>query len=709
MSIPTNAKVELFYSGAWHDITLTDDVLTRDPIAITRGRPDQASRTPPSMMDLSIRNVSGRYSPRNPMSPLYGLIGRNTPIRVSVAGDIRCVMEIESWPQRWNVTGSDVWAPVTAYGILRRLNASGSNAPAYSALRRSILRANPSAYWALEEGPESTRGASGTGGETLKISGAVAFIASVALAGSTGCADMSGGGQMGGSTGIPAGAVASWEAEVAVGWSAIPGTGTGTKFVVGFDTPGSAKIQWGVVLNEDSGSAGDWYLGIYTYDGTTTNTNITTTPGMKVVAGQKYHFRFRLDQSGADVGEARTQDGVANGTGIFAGVTLFAPTYARINPRAQSAGQPSYLSHVAVWSPARSTPTTYQAAPAYVGERAGDRINRLCAEDGIAFTVTGDPALSEPMGIQRPAPFLDLVNDAVEADGGILYEPRSILGLGYRTHRSLYNQTAVLTLNYEAGGEVAPPLFPVEDTDAVVNDVTVTRYQGSSSRAVKEIGPLNVAEPSDDPDGVGRIPKDYPLVLATDDQTFNQTWWRLHIGTWDEARYPGVNMDLTAMAVDGKTVLATAAAALDVGDRFVITHPPGPWLPPDDIELRAQGFVEVIESHHRTIAVNATPARPYNVGVTDSTTWGRLDNKACTLNEDLDTTETALDVVSVKVPWGSQFPYDVGAGGERMTVTARSGAGLSQTLTVTRSVNGVVKTHTTGAPVHLWNPLRLAR
>jgi hypothetical protein len=54
------------------------------------------------------------------------------------------------------------------------------------------------------------------------------------------------------------------------------------------------------------------------------------------------------------------------------------------------------------------------------------------------------------------------------------------------------------------------------------------------------------------------------------------------------------------------------------------------------------------------------------------------------------------------------FPFDILIGGERMTVTAITGTTLSQTMTVTRSINGVVKTHLTGAPVALFRPSVIA-
>lgn len=79
---------ELRYNGAWNDIT--PDVQNASPIAIDRGRRDWAATTDPATCTLRLNNgaskvapgQAGRYSPRNPMSDLYGLIGRNTPIRV---------------------------------------------------------------------------------------------------------------------------------------------------------------------------------------------------------------------------------------------------------------------------------------------------------------------------------------------------------------------------------------------------------------------------------------------------------------------------------------------------------------------------------------------------------------------------------------------------------------------------------------------------
>ena len=55
------------------------------------------------------------------------------------------------------------------------------------------------------------------------------------------------------------------------------------------------------------------------------------------------------------------------------------------------------------------------------------------------------------------------------------------------------------------------------------------------------------------------------------------------------------------------------------------------------------------------------------------------------------------------------FPLDIAVDGERITVTNITGSSSPQTFTVTRSVNGVVKSHSSGADVRLWTPPVYAR
>ncbi|MBW8701890.1 hypothetical protein MBT84_19980 [Streptomyces sp. MBT84] len=83
---PLDVRIDLQINGIWTDIT--PDVYAAEKISITRGRADEGARVDPGRCSLTLNNRLGKYSPRNPMSPYYQLIGRNTPIRVSVPGPV---------------------------------------------------------------------------------------------------------------------------------------------------------------------------------------------------------------------------------------------------------------------------------------------------------------------------------------------------------------------------------------------------------------------------------------------------------------------------------------------------------------------------------------------------------------------------------------------------------------------------------------------
>lgn len=95
--VPLDIHTELFYSGVWNDIT--GDVRSPDRIVIKHGAADETSQTYPCTCNLALDNRDGKYSPRNPTSPLYGKIGRNTPLRVRVG---------TSSPTSWLVGGGSV-------------------------------------------------------------------------------------------------------------------------------------------------------------------------------------------------------------------------------------------------------------------------------------------------------------------------------------------------------------------------------------------------------------------------------------------------------------------------------------------------------------------------------------------------------------------------------------------------------------------------
>ncbi|MEV7793426.1 hypothetical protein AB0O68_15745 [Streptomyces sp. NPDC087512] len=80
---PLGLLAEILVDGRWEKLPL----YTRNPINHQRGIRNEGTAADPAAVPLTINNKNGRYSPRNPLSPLYGKIGRNTRVRLSLPGD----------------------------------------------------------------------------------------------------------------------------------------------------------------------------------------------------------------------------------------------------------------------------------------------------------------------------------------------------------------------------------------------------------------------------------------------------------------------------------------------------------------------------------------------------------------------------------------------------------------------------------------------
>ena len=426
--------------------------------------------------------------------------------------------------------------------------------------------------------------------------------------------------------------------------------------------------------------------------------------------GAWHTYWFECSQSGGNIHTDLYIDGVLRDSRDFAG-TLFAPTSWRGPTLADGTidavadnniGSAVSLGHVTFGDATHGlTRDEWHASiNGYPGEVAGARFLRLCAEEGIACATIGDPDDTPEMGAQYPDTLVGLFHEIETTDDGFVYDSRTFFGLVHRTGRSLYNQEPTLELDYELG-HVAAPFDPIVDDLFVRNDVTAERREGSSAQAVRTTGPLNVNEPSEDDEGVGRYVHSVRVNVFSDAILPSVASWHLHRGTVDETRWPTVTVDL-----DASPDVALRAALVDPGDRITIANHPDS---PDTISLLAIGGVETIESHHRRITFTCIAERAFHVVEVDHADYLLIGSETATLNEDLDETETGIDVaLGHDGAWVHEVDYDVVIDGERMTLTAVGAAAgtfpnQTQTFTVTRSVNGVVKTHLTGARVELFN------
>src|ERR1044072_9204045 len=142
--------VELLVAGQWIDLTADGYVLVRDDngkIAITYGiNGGEGSQTERGRAQLQLKNPDGRFSPRNPTGPYFGLLNwRNAQMRVSVpdGNGGKCYLiwgEVSEWAPNWDTSGNDVWVDVTINGILQRL--AQEPAPERSIIYRAVTDPN---------------------------------------------------------------------------------------------------------------------------------------------------------------------------------------------------------------------------------------------------------------------------------------------------------------------------------------------------------------------------------------------------------------------------------------------------------------------------------------------------------------------------------------------------------------------------------------
>ncbi|QCX77675.1 hypothetical protein C9F11_20200 [Streptomyces sp. YIM 121038] len=703
---PLDVRVELQLGGTWLDIT--SDVYTENPITITRGRPDEGARTDAATCVFVLDNTSGRYSPRNPRSDLYGRIGRNTPVRVSVAPNgpngprlVRFVGEVPGWPVKWG-TAHDVSVSVTAAGILRRLGQGA--APLHSALRREYSapsRTSIVAYWPLESGTGATEfGSALPGGPPMRIT----------------------------TPGIKPGAYTAYAAS-----DALPtlGEGAATGTVPAYPTTPETALRLFVALPEQAPEA-ETVLCTIVCTGWVSRWTIALKPdgklnmygrtalGIEVVRvngggdsllGHRLSLRLDVRQEPLSTSWRLYFMDIDQYTYVLGGRLYqwqgetVPNAIGRITHVTVGGGKAGELAvgHVAVANALDAFDSTAPSMIAWAGEPLSRRMTRLAAEEQIPLAYTGRPdAPGTRLGAQAITSLVDLLQVAAEADGGMLHEQRDALSLAFRTRATLYTQPAALTLDY-AAREVVAPLEPVDDDQAVRNDITIVREGGSSGRAVRETGPLSVQAP---PAGIGRYAASTTLGLFEDEQTAPYAWWHLHLGTWDAPRYPSVSV-----ALHQAPHLIEQVAAVDVGARARILHPP-PWLPPEAIELLVEGYTETLGVRTWEITFTCSPGGPWLVAALDDGEYATVASDDTSLAAPVGPEATSLDVrVSAGPLWPSRaampeaLPLPVQIGGEHLVVTdVASLTGGRQRFTVTRAANGLALAHPAGAPVQLARP-----
>lgn len=582
--------------------------------------------------------------------------------------DYRLHGEVSSWPQRYDTTGRDAWVPIQVAGVLQRLEQGDS--PLQSTLYRALTASDqlnpPVAYWPCEDGSNATSLASGLeGGSAMKVYNEHPDYASFS---DFAC-----------SKPLPVVVDSQWEGNVG------PYTETSqqqVRFLMYLETAVNDQRIFTVYTTGSAAKYALFYstggsLDLRAYDADFTLLASTGAVAFNV-DGKLLRVSIDISQVGSDVQFQVTALEVGQSSGAFTSATASGKTAGRVyrvgtnaGGGLVTAGTTCSFGHISVHNAVTSVFDLATELNAYDGERAAVRMARLCDEEGIDFELVGASADSAAMGPQSPKALTDLLRECADADLGVLYEPRDRLGLGYRTRAELYNREAGITLTH-SDHELSAPLDPVDDDQSTRNDITVTRPNGSSYRAVLESGALSVLSP---PHGVGRYDEGVSPNVESDEDLADQAGWRLHVGTVDEARYPQIAVNLRHPSFTSD--MARSARAMDGGDRLVVDGVPVN-ISTSDISQLVVGSTEVVSGFEHTIAFNCIPESPYQVGVLDDDVLGRADTEGSTLYADVTSSATTMNVATTSGPiWTTvtaEFPFDIEMGGEVLTVTEVRGA-----------------------------------
>lgn len=681
--------VELWINGEWVDVT--SYVMVRDDggrIQLTKGIRSEGGQTDHASASVQLRNTDGRWSPRNPVGPYFGLIGRNQPMRISVPDgnggkSYRLRPEVSDWAQAWERSGNDVWTEAELAGVIRRYAQAPS--PERSVIYTAVTDPLPSsvvAYWPCEDPDGSVQIASAlpSGSPMTFTTGAPDLAASTVFTASDPLPTFT--------NAVATGGVVRYSDTTAIQVRAF--------FYAPAESLSDRKVIFRVVQEENISVSIRAQFEVI-YNATTHSLSVAllgpdgeyyTDIALSMdVRNRPLYISLEFQESGSDTIYTLRALDVLTGLEDSASLTLtegltrvtsvsvFPASVSVVSPNVTTGLTGGVIGHITVENAVSDIDALGRRLNP-VGETAGRRIQRLCGENAIPFQWIGDLDDTVAMGGHGKANSLTLIRECVEADGGMLYETLDEHGLGYRTRASLYNQDPALVLDY-AGYNLAEVPVPVEDDQRIANRVTVT-VNGVSATYEETEGRLSTALP---PAGVGVYgPSDATLNLASTDTAdlLDQAAWRVHLGTVDEARHPQISVNLAHSSFVTNPALKRAVLALRQGDRIQVQNPPA-WLPPDSIDQIVLGFEETISRFEHRITMVCAPASPYSsIGVLDST-GARVDTDGTETVTAITSSDTTVYVAPSAGETGlwttdsAEVPWDVRASGEVWTVTSCTG------------------------------------
>jgi hypothetical protein len=596
---------------------------------------------------------------------------------------------VPEWPVRWDKSANDSWVPLKAAGVLRRLQQGKS--PIRSPFYSYVDSLNPSALWMLED--ES--GANLVASSTPAASAGTFYESDPAGWDGTVFGGTSSQYTVGDLTTISGTLPRMTPNGAWLGWFAfyMPVLPVTNPIIFRVRASGTCTV-WDVRVSDDFGGV-IYLVGVNSSGTVIHNVSANYTPGQWVVGqveiqqtGGNFTGRIVAYHVGTGVTTGGTSTAVAGSIGSPNGWSIYGST----GFQEGAAGPVAFFPFI----PSVNIGSLLAAARGFAGETAAARVLRLATERGVRMDLISG-GRDTLMGIQGPETLLDLLGEAAETDMGLLTEFRG--GLRYRTRGRRYSQNVRMALDFSAGHIKNPP-EPTDDDQRIRNDITVERKGGGSARAIDTASV----------DANDLYDESVTINPSTDDVLPGHAGWRLHLGTWDEVRWPSVTIDCARNAQASNFL--ERATALDPGAHITLANPPVE-LPGGTIRLLVEAIAHRFGPYEWTMELTCSPYTPWMVpNIVDTTSlFNRVDLVGSTLGSaEAATAVGATDtwtITNTGRDWSTTaVPYYWRVGGEVVQVTAISGTG-TQTATVVRGVEGFTKAHTIGETVSLAYPLYL--
>lgn len=598
--------------------------------------------------------------------------------------------EVVEWPKKWDSTGSDVWVPLVATGITRRLRQG--NRPIRSPLYRYYTRdlgdlalgtvtTSIQHYWSMEDLKQQTRDI------RCEIDGESILRFDVATHNTVewGSNDfVVGSGKLVTITGlpIPEGIVvvpfiSDFTAPAPFGETfATPDVDEPDTFTFGcwfywpplledFPFVPATSLYFSFAVPDST--IGNIFVDVQ-YRPLTAQFDVTidsTSGDLTANALSSYTDvpHFLLIDMYVDGSDTWTVDVYIDNTVVASDSASFRPfahiTRMDIETEPYS---PVTIGHVTMETGTLFTRTLsfrneiYQAGQGFPGETAVERFERLCATEGVAYEVftDGDLDVSFPtlMGPQRPGNFIDHLDDISRADGGVIYELRAPFGYGFRTRASLYGVPSggyPLTLDYTNTdlGEVPG----VTDDDQKTRNVIRAKLRGGTQGELSYVvtdGPLGTGAVGEYEDG------GIEVALNDTDQLTDWVTWAGFLGTWDEDRWPDLTLHLHRTPFTSDIGKFVDALLLEIGQLLIVNNPPV-WVSADGVIQQMRAVSVRLSNFNLSLTYTLLPGGPYGtLGELNNTDADRADIEDCYLVSSVDSDDTDLIVTT----YLTQTPYD---------------------------------------------------